>query len=278
MNDHHSPRGGRLLSGILVLAGMVSPAFADPKIPRGSLNVDRALVRTGTQAQLQWDIQYPEKITGSVEILEPHVLKARKDLKMRVRVLGSSFQKVKNNNGNGNNVDGVDSSNPGKGGSKTVDLSAGVDDEIGGSITSTGEQDVPVELVWAKNGSAWTRVFYGFQREIVPTAIVLNTQLATGDTVDFGGRAYLNGWLPLYETSSNTPNIVLLKDGDPIPDFITSYKMGLIKGFLKAYLSSDLKTLKLGESDFIVLMELDESNSSQPGFDLQDLAVLVTFE
>ncbi len=197
---------------------------------------------------------------------------------MRVRVLGSSFQKVKNNNGHGNNVDGVDSSNPGQDGALEADLSAGVDDEISGTVEGTAQMDVPVELVWSKNGSAWSRIFYGFQSKIVPTAVVLNTQLAKDDSISFGGRAYVDGWLPLYTTSAYTPNIVILKDGDPVPEFVATYKMGLIRSYLKPYLSSDLKTLKLGESDFIILMELDESNVQKADFDLQDMAVLVTFE
>lgn len=277
MKHHHSPRGGRLIAGTLVLLGLGSQAFADPKIPSGSLNVDHSLVRVGAQSQLQWDIQYPSRIDDSVEIVNPHVLKPKKDLKMRVRVLGSSIQKMKNNNGHGNNTDGVDSSNPGSDPSKT-DLSAGVDDETSGNVQSSAQQDIPVEVVWNKNGSDWTRIFYGFQSKIVPTAVVLNTQVAKGDSIDFGGRGYMDGWLPLYTTSESTPNVVILMNGDPVPDFIPAYKLGMIKGYLKPYLSSDFKTLELGENDFIVLMELDESDPAKAGFDLQDLAVLVTFE
>jgi hypothetical protein len=40
----------------------------------------------------------------------------------------------------------------------------------------------------------------------------------------------------------------------------------------------DGKTVKIGNREFLVLMELGQTDPTRYGFDLQDLAVLVTFE
>jgi len=274
-----TPGGGRLLTGMIAIVGMPSQAFADPEIPRGTLDVDRTLIRVGAQSQLQWQIEYPSRITDQVDVIAPHVLKPRRDMKMRVRILGSSFADLKTNNGHGNNVDGIDSSNPGtSSGHGGEDTLGGIDDEKTGTVSTAAVTDYPVEVVWSKNNAAWSRIFYGPQSSVVPTAVVLNTKVAKGDTIDFGGRGFLTDWLPLYTTSSTTPNVLILKNGDSVPEFIAAYRMGLVKGYLKPYLSSDFKTLNLGVNDFVVIMELDESNPANSGFDLQDLAVLVTFE
>ena len=71
-------------------------ASAIPAVPVGVLSASPTIVQTGTKPTLNWSIQYP-------------------------------------NNGHGNNLDGVDSSNPGQGHggpNGEVDPSAGVDDEI----------------------------------------------------------------------------------------------------------------------------------------------------
>lgn len=87
------PRGGRLLAGTLACLLASSNAPADETlVPRGTLTVDRDLVRVGTHSQLNWNIEYPAPVTSVVDIVAPNTIVARKDLPMRVRVLGASFQ------------------------------------------------------------------------------------------------------------------------------------------------------------------------------------------
>jgi hypothetical protein len=43
-------------------------------------------------------------------------------------------------------------------------------------------------------------------------------------------------------------------------------------------MNSSTKTVKIGDRDLILLMELGQTNTTASGFDLQDLVVLVTFE
>jgi hypothetical protein len=105
--------------------------------------------------------------TQNIVDASPTVVTSSEELNMRVRVLGVKFS-----SSNGGNAKGGNSS------------------------------EQPVEVVWSKNKSEWSRIFYGSQSAVDPTAIVLDTVIAKTDIVDFGARGYLSNWLPLYCTSS----------------------------------------------------------------------------
>ena len=278
MNSPLPPRSGRLLAGILgCLCAIGNVSASEVTTPRGTLNVDRDLVRTGTRSQLAWQIEYPAPVTSVVDILPPNIIKPKKDLKMRVRILGAALRDAKANNGHGNNVDGVDSSNPGQasdGPTGAVDPSSGFDDE-----RRAIRHLFPVELLWSKNSPAWISIFSGYQTEVDPTKVVLETTVKTSDTINFGGRCWRGGsWLPLYDTVRPTSNLVMLKNGDKVPTTVPALNGSLIERFLKPYMNTSTKTVQIGDRDLILLMELDQTKTSASGFDLQDLVVLVTFE
>ncbi|MEP4076954.1 hypothetical protein [Haloferula sp.] len=93
MNSHRSPRGGRLLLGIFGLLATATAAHAQSDdIPHGTLNVDRNMVRAGVNSQLDWNIEYPTGITEIVEIETPNRIIPKKNVTMKVRVLGVAFQ------------------------------------------------------------------------------------------------------------------------------------------------------------------------------------------
>lgn len=222
-----------------LIAGLLSinSAFAaDLVIPTGTLAVDRTMVRVGSRSELDWQIQYPAGVTEVIEIIPPNCIRPKKDLQMRVRVLGASFQE-------------------------------------------TTTSFLPVEVMWSKNNSSWARTFYGNQLLVNAATVVLNTAVKKGDKINFGGRGYRDGaWLPLYNTNAVTNNLVLLKNGDKVPSTVPALNGGNIESFLKPYLLADKKTVSIGNRDVILLMELGQTNTSNSGFDLQDLVVLVTFE
>lgn len=278
MKHHHTPRGGRLAIGLLACLCSLQSVSAEETIPTGKLDIDRTLVRVGSFSQLDWQIHYKTGITEVLDVLPPSIFKPKEDLTMRVRVLGASFQQTRDNNGGGNNTDGVDSSNPAKG----TEISGNeidnfmTDDEIRGSNNA---YDLPVEAVWSMNNSPWARIFYGTQSQINPSRVVLDIPVKAGDIINFGGRGYHEkAWLPLYTTATSTPNVLTLKNGDVVPTDIAAFQQCLIEDYLKPYLAMDGKTVKIGNRDFIVLMELGQTDPTHYGFDLQDLAVLVTFE
>jgi len=283
MKHHRSPRGGRMLFlGTLCLGGI---AFAQQEeAPHGKLSVDNTLVRVGAQSQLQWQIRYNVTVDTLIELLKPQTPAAKEEINVRVRVIGSGDATVKTNHGHGNNIDGVDSSNPGQGvggptGKKNSgeDPSGTVDDEKK-TGNSTAGTDMPVEVLGSINRSGWTRLFYGLQSSVVPTDVVLDTTLQPGDTIDIASRGFGTEWLPLYGTDTNNKNVMLLKNGDPVPKQIALKQYGQIASFLKPYLSTDGKTVKIGDRDLLVLFELDNSNPNASGYDYQDIGVLITLD
>lgn len=275
MKLHHSPRGGRPLVLGTACLGLIGTAFAQQEIiPRGKLSVDNTLVRVGAQSQLQWQIQYPDNVTNIVGIVTPQSIIPKQDVKLRVRVIGSGEHTVKTDSGHGNNLDGYDSSN--KGNKAGTDASGTVDDER--KVLSSKGVDLPVEAVWSKNHSAFERIYYGKQSAVIPTSVVLDTVINKGDVIDFGARAYTNNWLPLHTTSTSSQNVLVLKNGDTVPKQLAAKQYGQILGYLKPYLSTDGKKVKIGDRDLLVLLELDQTNPLAVGFDYQDLGLLVTFD
>lgn len=249
-----------MIAGLACLCSF-SSAFAQD-IPTGTLNVDRSLVRVGSNSQLDWKINYPVGVTE---------LRSTQPLTMRVRVLGSSFRMYKTNNGSGNNLDGVDSSNPNVIRNGTIDPSGTYDDEkkFGKPIP------LPVEVMWSLNNSAWTRIFYGTTPTVNPSAVVLNTTVKPSDVVSFGGRGFRNGaWLPFYSTATLTQNVAVLENGDSLPPIV---QQSLIESILKPYIASN-NTVRIGKQDLLILMELGQANPIYADFNLQDVILLVTFE
>ena len=95
MNLNCFPRTGRLLTGIFVFLLTATASFAQTNdVPTGTLNVDRNMVRAGVNSQLDWNITYPSGITEIIEIIPPNTIVPKKNLKMKIRVLGASFQQT----------------------------------------------------------------------------------------------------------------------------------------------------------------------------------------
>lgn len=68
------------------------PCQSETDVPRGSLSVDKDLVRVGTHSNLEWNIEFPTAIEDIVTVEETGTIIPKKTLKMRVRVLGVAFQ------------------------------------------------------------------------------------------------------------------------------------------------------------------------------------------
>lgn len=233
-----------------------SSASAEEAIPTGNLNVDRTLVRAGSKSNLDWKIQHPSELRAS---------------QMRVRVLGSSFQVYRGNNGGGNNADEVDSSNHNTQKGGTYDPSGTYDDEnrLGKPIP------LPIEVKWQLNNSSWIRLFQGTQADINPLTVVLNTTINPNDVINFGARGYRdNAWLPFYSTATATPNVVTLENGDSLPSIIMQRP---IESILKPYITADNK-IQIGIHDLLILVEVGQADPNLADFNLQDVAILVTFE
>jgi hypothetical protein len=92
-----------LAKSIFACFCLISSAFASTTdIPRGTLNVDRDLVRVGTKSQLTWDITYPTTASDLVTKDPDGNCVPKTRVRMQVRVLAAAF----GNNVRFANVDG----------------------------------------------------------------------------------------------------------------------------------------------------------------------------
>lgn len=79
----------------LLVASIGSGYSQQANVPRGTLDVDKTLVRVGTRSNLAWNIEYPAAIADIVDVDPTGTIKPKKNLKMKVRVLGVAFQSGK---------------------------------------------------------------------------------------------------------------------------------------------------------------------------------------
>lgn len=215
-----------------------------PLIPVGSLTAFPTIVQTGTKPQLTWDITLPETIDDVVEVQPPGTVIPNRCLMMDVRILGASVKRVWLNSR--------------------------------GEVTDW--EWVPTEARINYNGGGYNRIFFDTQDDVNPNRIVHSQTVEAGHTINFGGRyVKSNGsWSTWYSSTNSTYNVVALRDGDTPPTTTPLYQQPTIESFLLPYLDED-GDITLGARDIIYLIELTHTDRNHGGFDLQDLAILLTF-
>ena len=232
------------LVGILSLIG--GNLFAQtnaPTIPVGDLSAFPTIVQAGTHPQLTWNVTIPASVVDVITVTPPGTITAKRKLRMDVRVLGASVWASTTNSR--------------------------------GQVT--GGYFVPTEAQMRVNSGSYSRIFYDTHDDINPNTIVKTQTLYTGNTVNFGGRYYFNGsWSTLYTTTNNNQQVVALINGNTPPTTTPLYQQPTIQSFILPYLDTQGK-IKLGPRDVIYLMELAHTDKNNGGWDLQDLALLVTF-
>lgn len=75
---------------------------------------------------------------------------------------------------------------------------------------------------------------------------------------------------------SDSRQLFVLKDDDPIPDITPFDNQSTIESFLRNYIEDG--KIKLANNQVIYLFELGTTNANSPAFDLQDNVVLATIE
>lgn len=215
-----------------------------PLIPVGSISAFPTIVQTGTHPQVSWDITVPEPVNDVVEIEPPGTLKPKRCVIMDVRVLGASVKRVWTNNWG-----------------QVVDW-----------------EWVPTEARIKYNSGSYDRIFFDTNDDVNPNRIVHSQIVEKDSTVNFGAR-YVNSnntWATWYSTTNSDHNVIALMDGDTPPTTTPMYQQPTIESFILPYLDADGK-ITLGARDVIILMELTHTDRNHGGFDLQDMALLVTF-
>ena len=220
----------------------------DAQKPQGSLEASPGFVRPGVLADLTWSITYPAApevppVEELIDIEEPGTIVPKVPVKMEVRVIGSSVKAVWTNS-------------------------------LGKLLKW---EWVPTEAQVSINRSSYSRIFYSTQDLVNPNAIVYTKKMKRGERADFGGRYYFqNAWSNMFTTTNGRHNVVALINGDIPPTTTPLYQQPTIESFIKPYLDSQGR-IKIGPRDVIYLMELTHTDRNDGGFDLQDLALLVTF-
>jgi hypothetical protein len=221
--------------------------------PTGQLNLTRTYVRTGERPLLQWDISYPLEVADLISFDANAVMTTKLPTQIKVRLANL---RVKNNNGHGNNLDGVDVSNPGKGlggPNGAIDLSGDMDDEAKGA-----------KLYIQTGSSEWLTLFSGEQTDVQPAQTLFEQTLQAGQSV-----ALASHLVTTEGTRYAASSTIILVDGSPLPD------RGL-KSHLSSFLGTN-NTISLGPREALVLFEVNSGDTSSSAFDIQDVAVVVTF-
>jgi len=208
-----------------------------PVVPVGSLTAFPTIVQTGTHPQLTWDITIPESVIEIIEIEEPGTLIPKRNLVMDVRILGAGVTTYSNNRLN----------------------------------------FIPTECKISYNGSSYNRIFYGTNYDVDQNDIVYSQEVAKDSTINFGARYYYNNsWGTWYSSTNSNHNVIALANGDTPPTTTPMNQAPTIEEFIRPYLDDD-GNIDIGPRDIIYLFELTHTDQNHSGFDLQDMAVLVTF-
>jgi hypothetical protein len=239
----------RILSLAAAAALLLAPAFlraqvASPTIPVGDLNAFPTLVQAGTFPQLTWSVTVPASVIDVITVTPPGTITPKRKLRMDVRVLGASvWASTYNSRGQ-----------------------------------VTGGYFVPTEaLVRVGTSGSYSRIFYNTHNNINTSTIVHTRTVNTGNVINFAGRYYFDDeWSTMYNSTQSSGQVVALVNGSIPPTTTPLYQQPTIQSFILPYLDSQGR-VKLGPRDVIYLMELTHTDKKNGGWDLQDLALLVTF-
>lgn len=235
-------RSAALAAAAFALCTLVSGLAHGQQEPSGNLSTPQAFVQYGTKPNLAWNITYPEIIKDLVTIKPPGTITPKTKVKMEVRVIGASVKVVWKNSW--------------------------------GAITRW--EWAPTEAQMSVNKGAYSRIFYNTQANVQPNMVVKTLTCDVGQDINFGGRYNLDGWSYLYTSTNSSQNVVALINGDIPPTTTPLYQQPTIEDFIKPYLDGSGR-ISIGSKDVIYLMELTHTDKRDGGFDLQDLALLVTF-
>ena len=209
-----------------------------PKMPSGWLSAFPTIVQTGTKPTISWGINYPSIVEDYITIIDPGTIEADEEVDCEIRILGAGVTV-------GNN---------------------------------SGFSFVPTEALVGYDGGSYSRIFYGTNDEVNPNQVVYTKTVAKNKKLRFGGRYYYNrSWGTFFNSDSSGQNVRALVNGSTPPSNVPEYNAPSLESFIKPYLNASGK-VNIGPMDVIIFMELTHTNTSDSGYDLQDMVLLVTFK
>ncbi len=210
-----------------------------PTVPGGWLSAYPTMVQTGTHPTLSWSITYPSTVASYSTITPPATLSTLTQVDVDIRVIGAGV---------------------------TV-----------GKPSATNTNWVPTQALISVDGGTYKSIFLGTNTEVDPNALVWSKRVNKDTTFNFGGRYYFDGgWSTTYN-SQNGNNVRILRNGEIPPTAYALHTSDQLKSFMAPYLDGGGK-IKIGPLDAIIMMELTqpESNTNDPGYNLQDMVLLMT--
>jgi hypothetical protein len=159
---------------------------------------------------------------------------------------------------------------------------------LGTAITMSGRYDIPVTMA-ARGASNWHFPFGDFYSADDgnlndgqnPRQWILPDTLEAGEAVDVAARSYIqrgNRWDAHMQvtSSSNSDNLVVLRDGDPVPDIEPFQNQNAIAAYVDEYVDAATGRVELQSNQAIYLFELGTNDTNSAAADFQDLVMLVT--
>lgn len=235
-----------VITGSTLLSPRANAQLVPPNGLDGTIRANQEIVYEGQKPSLTWNVNYPTPLENTIIITPP-----------KITPITSVYADVR---------------------------------IIGQGVTSSGPVFVPTQATMSINSeSDFRQIFYGTNPSVKPSEIVKigtifsplfpNNLIPAGQSLRFGGRYKQSGkWGPYFKSNDGSDNIRFLVDGDTPPTNVPAYNAPSLESFLRPYLDTAGK-VKIGPMDVIVFMELthDKNQKSDPGYDLQDMVLLVTF-
>lgn len=148
---------------------------------------------------------------------------------------------------------------------KPVDLTVKI---IGASVSDQYGNWYPVTTHIKTSRTDWVYLDSIAQPQVNASYVYWGTKLYTGDTISVKGKLELNGYK---EYTSDHKNVIVLKDGDSLPDAYQFANQDKYEDFIKPYIQNDRITL--GPNELIYLMEL--THEEEKYADRQDAVLLI---
>lgn len=230
------------LGALIGLVGLSSVASA-ADIPTGVIKASEDVILAGTYPRLDWNITYPESILEWIDITPEGNVVPKSGLLMQVRSLAADVQR------------------------RTT---------YWNGWRYVYEFEYISVLAQARIDNGWWRtVFNGTQPEVDANEVLWQTELDGGDEVKFRSRVNLGGF-PYYYSGFGSSNVVLLKQGDFPPSYVTWDTQASLGTHIAPYLDAQGR-VDIGPRDVIVAFELTHRMPGSDG-DMQDMIMLLTFQ
>lgn len=173
-------------------------SHGDPYLPVGTLDVSRQLVRTGVKPQLNWNIDFPDRVTDIVDLDSTKTVTTRKRTRVEVRVIGDTFQ------------------------SGPTQLPVAFWARVGGS--GNGWQS----LFYGKSSDV------NPDTPVFDQVVEAGTEIDFAGRARTGSGS----WYSVRWTLDSNPTVTALQNGDSLPDYAPAYSRGTIEGYLSSFVSA----------------------------------------